>query len=160
MKNRISINSEVSLIEIIMSILIFAIAGAIMLNCFGAAKFTQMKANDKVEAIAEMIKSFNTSIEADEYLTENFKLLKTDGKEKIYVNYYDKCWNLCEKGNEENNEYFITVKTSDVFSGSGQLKEFVITSEKIEPYPFISKNKKNYSLYKIETKKFFSIAGR
>ena len=138
-----------------------------MLNCFGAAKFTQIKANDKVEAgnkvqsVAEMIKSFDTSIEADEYLTEHFKLLKTDGKEKKYVNYYDKYWNLCTDGDEEENtEYFITVKTSDVFTDSGELREFVITLEKIKPYPFISTNEKSCNLYEVETKKFFSTAGR
>lgn len=162
MKNRISINSEVSLVEIIMSILIFAIAGAIMLNCFGAAKFTQIKANDKVESgnivqsIVEVIKSFDTNTEVDEYMAECFQILKTDETEKIYVHYYDEYWNLCKNENDYNKEYFITVKISDVFSDSGTLKRFIVSSEKITPYPFISKTEESCKLYEIETKKFFS----
>ena len=139
-----------------------------MLNCFGSARFAQMKANDKVEAgnkvqsIAEMIRSFDTSIEADEYLAENFRLLKTTENEKVYVVFYDKYWKLCMEGNEEiNNEYFITVKTSTAFADSGELKQFVITSEKIKPYAFINTDKETSKLYEIETKKFFlSYAGR
>lgn len=165
MKNRISLNSEVSLVEIIMSILIFAIAGAIMLNCFGSAKFIQMKTNDKVEAgnkvqsIAEMIKSFDTGAEADKYMAENFKFLKTDGTEKVYVNYYDTNWNICEDINKEYNEFSIEVRMSDVSSGFAQLREFVISSEKINPYPFVSKSKEACKLYEIETKRFFSVQG-
>lgn len=157
MKNKISINLEVSLVEIIMSILIFATAGAIMLNCFATARFTQIKANDKVEAgnrvqsVAEMIKSFDSSIETDKYLAENFKLQKLNENESIYMNYYDKYWNICE----EKNEYLITVKVSDVLTGSGEIKEFIISSEKVNPYPFIDKNKEINNIYEIETKKFF-----
>lgn len=164
MKNKISINLEVSLVEIIISILIFAMAGAIMLNCFAAARFTQIKANDKVEAgnkvqsIAEMIKYFDSTIETDKYLAENFKLQKTNGNENIYINYYDKYWNI---SNEESNEYFITVQVSDVLTSSGEIKEFIIRSEKSEPYPFIDKNKEFDYIYEIETKKFFpSYQGR
>ena len=119
MKNKISINTEVSLVEIIMSILIFAIAGAIMLNCFAAARFTQIKANDKVEAgnkvqsVAEIIKSFDNSIEADEYLTTNFKLEKANGNENIYINYYDKYWNICDG---ENNEFLVIVHVYDILT--------------------------------------------
>jgi len=164
MKNKISINSEVSLVEIIMSILIFAIAGAIMLNCFAVARFTQIKANDKVEAgnkvqsVAEMIKSFDSSIEADEYLTTNFKLQKVNDNENIYINYYDKYWNICD---EENNEFLVTVYVSDILTDSGEIKEFIINSERANPYPFIDKNKEISNIYEIETKKFFpSYSGR
>ncbi len=158
MKNKVSINLELSLVEIIISILIFAIAGAIMLNCFAAAKFTQIKANDKVEAgnrvqsIAEMIKSFDSSTEADVYLAENFSLQKLNGNEGIYMSYYDKYWNIC---GEEKHEYSITVKTSDVLTSSGETKEFIISSERAEPYPFIDKNKETDNIYEIKTKKFF-----
>ena len=115
-----------------------------MLNCFAAAKFTQIKANDKVEAgnrvqsIAEMIKSFDSSTEADVYLAENFSLQKLNGNEGIYMSYYDKYW-----------------KTSDVLTSSGETKEFIISSERAEPYPFIDKNKETDNIYEIKTKKFF-----
>ena len=39
--NKISLNSKVSLLEIILSVIIFAAAGIIMLNCFGIARFTR-----------------------------------------------------------------------------------------------------------------------
>ena len=51
--NNISLNSKVSLLEIILSVIIFAAAGIIMLNCFGIARFTQIRANDKTAAGAE-----------------------------------------------------------------------------------------------------------
>lgn len=158
MKNKISINLEVALVEITISILIFAIAGAVMLNCFASARFTQVKANDRVEAgnriqsIAEMIKSININKEVHEYLTENFILKKTSDNEKLYMNYYDKYWNICSK---EKSEYSITVKVRDVLTDYGETDEFIINAEKIKPYPFIDKDKKISSIFEIETKKFF-----
>ncbi len=73
MKNKLSINLEVSLVEIILSVLIFAAAGVIMLNCFAVARFTQIKANDKVTAgnivqsDLEFIKSADDINEVNEF---------------------------------------------------------------------------------------------
>lgn len=160
MKNNISINLEVSLIEIIMSILIFAIAAVIMLNCFAIAKFTQTKANDKVQAgnivqsNAEMIKSFNEPSDMDEYLIDNFKILNKSINETTYITYYDKNWNI---SNETNKEYSITVHTSEILMNSGKIIKINILAEKTKHYPFIEKSKKIAPIYEIDTMKFFPI---
>lgn len=158
MKNKFSINLEVTLVEIILSVLIFAIAGVISLNCFFIAKFTQIKANDKViagnliQSDIEILKSFNSSGESEEFLLQHFQLLKTESNVRTYINFYDKSWEL---SNEADKEYLITVNISDEFSNSGTLKDIEITAERIEPYPFINKTNNNQPIYSIETKKFF-----
>lgn len=160
MKNRISINLEVSLVEIIFSILIFSIAGAIMLYCFGAARFTQIKANDVVESgsiiqsSAEMIKSFETTGDMNDYLTHNFEYSAFSEGENVFTNYYDRDWNLC---GEKNKEYTVTVKISDASLGSGNLKRVQLIAEKAVKYPFIDRNNtvNNTVIYEINTKKFF-----
>lgn len=166
MKNKTSVNLEVSLVEIIISILIFAIAGAIMLNSFAAARFTQIKANDNVTAgyliqsNAEMINSFNSANDMIEYLSTSFNYEENSENESIFINYYDKNWNLC---NEKDKEYIITVKVNNVLYPYGELKNISITSEKAYPYPFIGRNKDTIDnvIYEIHTQKFFpDIEGR
>lgn len=158
MKNKFSINLEVTLVEIILSVLIFAIAGVISLNCFFIARFTQIKANDKViagnliQSDIEILKSFNSSDESEEFLLQHFQLLKTESNVRTYINFYDKSWEL---SNEADKEYLITVNISDEFSNNGTLKDIEITAERIEPYPFINKANNNQPIYSIETKKFF-----
>lgn len=158
MKNKISINLEVSLVEIIFSILIFAIAGAIMLYCFAAARFTQIKANDKVEAgsivqsNAEMIKSFDSSSDMSEYFSENYKFNTARQDEITYINYYDKNWNICD---EESKVYLISVRVMDVSYIYGEMKEISITAEKEKPYPFINNNNEINNIFEIHTKKFY-----
>lgn len=158
MKNKISINLEVSLVEIIFSILIFAIAGAIMLYCFAAARFIQIKANDKVEAgsivqsNAEMIKSFVNSSDMNKYLSENFNFKTTNENESIFINYYDKDWNLCD---EESKVYLNTVNVIDVSYIYGEMKEISITAEKAKPYPFINNNNEMNDIFEIRTIKFY-----
>lgn len=161
MKNKISINLEVSLVEIIISILIFAIAGAIMLTCFAMARFTQIKANDMifagniVQSAAEMIKSFDDMEEAEKYFTENYAVKNEAVNGITFMNYYDKSWSICEKGNEA---YFVSITIAD--SSINKLKDIGITAKKIMPYPFIDKGKDISPLYKIETRKFFLDSGR
>lgn len=163
MKNKISVNLEVSLVEIIISILIFAIAGAIILNCFALSRFTQIKANDMifagniVQSGAEMIKSFDNMNEAEKYFTENY----TDKNEAIdgitFINYYDKNWNICEK---EDEVYVVSITITDASANSRKLKDINIIAEKSIHYPFIDKGKGITTLYEINTKKFFSDSGR
>lgn len=160
MKNKLNINLEVSLVEIIFSILIFAIAGAIMLNSFIIARFTQIKTNDKVEALsivqsqAEMIKYFKSTDEMFEYLSGSFNYNETSENKNIFVNYYDKDWNLC---NKKDNEFTVTVQISDIPFIYGEIKEINIISKKTKEYPIIDKNKEDEEniIFKINTKKFF-----
>lgn len=164
MKNKISINLEVSLVEIIFSILIFAIAGVIMLYCFAAARFTQIKANDKVEAgsiiqsSAEMVKSFNSSSDMNEYFSENYEFKTINGNEIIYINYYDKNWSLCD---EKSKVYLVTLKIINDSFIYGETKEITITAEKAKPYPFIHNDNEKNNIFEIHTKRFYpSIEGR
>ena len=131
-----------------------------MLYSFAAARFTQIKANDKVEAgsivqsNAEIIKSFDDSSDMIKYLSASFNYNTSSDTENTFINFYDKNWDICD---EKNKEYLITVKVSDVLYPYGEMKEINIISEKAKPYPFIDKNKKDAQniIFEINTKKFF-----
>lgn len=163
MKNKISVNLEVSLVEIIISILIFAVAGAIILNCFAMSRFTQIKANDMifagniVQSGAEMIKSFDSMDEVKEYFTESCADKNEAINDITFINYYDKNWDVCDK---QNKVYVVSITIADASINSRKLKDINITAEKSIPYPFIDKGKDVTTLYKINTKKFFSESGR
>lgn len=158
MKSKLSINLEVSLVEIILSVLIFAVAGVIMLNCFAYAKYTQEKANDKVAASwlvqsdAEMIKSTDSLDDAVLLLTKNHEKKVKDGFSDIYINYYDKDWNPCS---EEEQEYALNTVISLEEKEYGKIMDIKITVEKSKPYPFVDKGKPTSPVYSIETSKFF-----
>ncbi len=158
MKNKFSINLEVTLVEIILSILIFAIAGVISLNCFIIARFTQIKANDKViagniiQSNIEMIKSMDNLIDTEEFLQNNFQLIKSENNIHTYINFYDKNWNV---SNKTDNDYFITVIIKDDSINNGIMKNITSSAGRVKPYPFINKNNNNRSIFMIETKKFF-----
>lgn len=158
MKSKLSINLEVSLVEIILSVLIFAVAGVIMLNCFAYAKYTQEKANDKVAASwlvqsdAEMIKSSDTLNDAVLFVTKNYDKKIEDGYSVIYINYYDKDWNPCS---EEEQEYALNTVISLEENEYGEIMDIKITVEKSKPYPFVDKGKLTSPVYLIETSKFF-----
>lgn len=161
MKNKLSINLEVSLVEIILSVLIFAICGVVMLNCFFIARFTQVKANDKTIAIMkaqsafEYIKSTKNSSEMNELLKSTYANNYYDDKNNsnVFVDYYDANWKSC---NDIEKEYFIKIQVSDESINSGEMNSVNITIEKSKPYPFIDKVKdKAEPIISIETKKFF-----
>lgn len=159
MKNKVSINLEVSLVEIILSVLIFAAAGIIMLNCFAIARYTQFRANDKViagtivQSDFEIIKSSDSVDEMDEMLEKSYTS-KQIANNYLYTKYFDKNWNI----SESQKEYAMIIMVSGKNSNSGELKNISITIEKTKPYPFINK-KGAEKIYSIETKKFFSLAG-
>ncbi len=158
MKNKFSLNLEVTLVEIILSILIFVIAAVIMLNCFFIARFTQLKANDKVivgniiQSNIETIKSFNNYSDAEKYLIDNFQLFKNDQNVQIYNNFYNENWEL---SSEIDNEYLLTLVISEHFTDNGTLRNIELVAEKVKPYPFINKSNSNQFIYIIETNKFY-----
>ncbi|MGB4438966.1 MAG: hypothetical protein WBJ13_07020 [Sedimentibacter sp.] len=159
MKNKLSINLEISLVEIILSVLIFAAAGVIMLNCFAIARFTQIKANDKVTAgnivqsDLEFIKSSANSNEVDKYLLNTYSVRHNYENNQLYIKYYDKNWNLCD---DDEKEYIIGLDVSNSQVNSGEMKSLSIMAEKTEPYPFINNDEgKTVLIYSIDTKKFF-----
>jgi len=161
MKNKLSINLEVSLVEIIMSVLIFAIAGVIMLNCFAVARFTQIKANDKVmagnimQSDMELIRASKSSNEIDEFLLSTYSVSQDNESGHLYINYYDSNWKLCDA---DEKEYSISLEVSNVQVNSGEMKNISIVAEKTKPYPFINKEEnKADTIYSIESEKFFPI---
>lgn len=161
MKNKLSINLEVSLVEIIMSVLIFAIAGVIMLNCFAVARFTQIKANDKVmagnivQSDMELIRASANSNDIDEFLLSTYSVYQDNENGHLYIKYYDSNWDLCD---DDEKEYSISLKVSNEQVSSGEMKSISVVAKKIEPYPFFNKDKAEQNsdnIYSIESKKFF-----
>lgn len=154
--NKVSLNSKVSLLEIILSVIIFAAAGIIMVNCFGIARFTQIRANDKVAAGAiiqsdfEIIKSLKTPDEVHEFLYDSYDE-KTSDKPHTYVKYFDENW-VQGKGRE----YIVTISVDQENYNSGDLVSINISAEKTKPYPFI---RKGGEVYSVESKKFFPFNG-
>ena len=154
--NKVTLNSKVSLLEIILSVLIFAAAGIIMLNCFGIARFTQIRANDKAIAGAiiqsdfEIIKSFSSTDEIYEFL--NSYETKESGVINTYTKYYDKNW-IQGSGNE----YAVTIMIDLESSNSGEMVNINIFAEKEKPYSFIKTG--GQQIYSIESKKFFPFFG-
>lgn len=155
MKNKVSLNSKVSLSEILLSVLIFAAAGIIMLNCFAIARFTQIRANDKTIAGAiiqsefEIIKSFNSTDEIHDFLKNSYESNIDSNNNYIYTKYYDKNWSQ-----SINKEYAVTIIITGGIAESGDIINIKITAEKEKPYPFIKKEGVE-QIYTIESKKFF-----
>lgn len=159
MKNKVSLNLNVSLLEIILSVLIFAAAGIIMLNCFAIARFTQIRTNDKVVAGAimqsdiEIIKSLNSVDEVYEFLNNTYEAKTIGDNNCIFEKYYDENWN---EGADK--EYGVTIILNGEKTISGNLVSIIIKAEKEKPYPFIKKDGAE-QIYSIESKKFFPVFG-
>lgn len=159
MKNKVSLNLNVSLLEIILSVLIFAAAGIIMLNCFAIARFTQIRANDKavagaiLESDLEIIKSLKSVNEVYEFLNNSYEAKTMSDSNCIFEKYYDENWNT---GTVK--EYEVTIILNGEKKSSGNLVSINIKAEKIKPYPFIKKDGAQ-QIYSIESKKFFPVYG-
>ncbi len=159
MKNKVSLNLNVSLLEILLSVLIFAVAGIIMLNCFAIARFTQIRANDKaiagtiLQSDLEIIKSLNSVDKVREFLDNTYESKTIGDSNCIYEKYYDENWN---KGTAK--EYGVTIILNGEKTASGSLISISISAEKVKPYPFIKKEGAE-KIYSIETKKFFPAFG-
>ena len=159
MKNKVSLNLNVSLLEIILSVLIFTAAGIIMLNCFAIARFTQIRANDKAMAGSilqsdfEIIKSLKSVDKVNEFLDNTYDSKTIGDGFCIYEKHYDENWN---KGAAK--EYFVTIILNGEKTASGSLISISISAEKVKLYPFI-KMEEAKQIYSIETKKFFPTFG-
>ena len=155
--NKISLNSKVSLLEIIFSVIIFAAAGIIMLNCFGIARFTQIRANDKAAAGAiiqsdiEIIKSLKNPTEMHEFLDDSYDDKSSDNP-ITYTKYFDENW-VQGRGKD----YTVTISVEEENINSGVLISISISAKKTKPYPFIKKGV--HDVYLVESKKFFPLTG-
>jgi type II secretory pathway pseudopilin PulG len=155
MKNKSSVNLEVTLTEIIISVLIFAAAGAITLTCFGTARYTQIKSNDKTNALMEvqsafeLIKNSGSSAEAQEILKKEFSAISNESASS-YEKYYDINWRECRS---EDREFTLSVEISKYKEEYGEMDEIKIAVDKEKKYPFIKDGGRN--LFSISTKKFY-----
>ena len=143
MNSQGSSKSLLPLVEIIISIGIFAVAVVLTLQLFLLAKFLGDKTSDTARAIFEI-----------QNIAENIKLLKTDAEienyiytDKVYFGYYDSEW---QKTLSEDDAAFIMKIDMDKDGyASGNLYKFTLELYKADPYPFINdKNVKIDSEYK------------
>lgn len=162
MKNKLSVNLEVSLVEIIVSILIFSICAVIMLNCFAAARYTQFKANDKSiallkgQSVLEYIKAAKNSQELGSFLRGKYKEESGEGGSSIYSIYYDKDWNEAVEGSKE---FFLKIRIYDEKIPQGSKKQVTVTVERCSQYPIIGKGTGSEMILSLSTKKFFPDEG-
>ncbi|MCL1792910.1 MAG: hypothetical protein FWG34_03485 [Oscillospiraceae bacterium] len=124
------------LVEILVSIGIFAIAVVLSLQLFLLAKFLGNKTSDTAKAIfeaqgvAENIKAMRTEAEIEDYFSGEL------GGGAVY---YDGKWEKTENAEEAAYNLKITKEKSGY--GSGGLYRFKIEICKTEPYPFIDDKK-------------------
>ena len=136
-----SSKSLLPLVEILISIGIFAIAVILTLQLFLLANFLGNKTSDTAKAIfevqnvAENIKAMKTDAEIENYINTEL-----NGEFSAYYLYYDEDWNIV--GNVENAAYNLKlIMEIDETYNSGSLYKFKIDLYKTEPYPFIDDKK-------------------
>jgi len=160
MKNRTAINLEVSLVEIIISVLIFTIMGVIMVNCFAIARYTQIKSNDmtsanlKAQEVLEYIKSSKDTSEMDEIINDSFNEINfsKDNAHTAYICYYDDKWKKCDN---KDKLYSIQLDIIRRNINSGDMNDINISINRTNKYPFIDKEGDSSLIFFVETKKFF-----
>jgi len=136
-----SSKSLLPLVEILISIGIFAIAVVLTLQLFLLARFLGDKTSDTAKAIfevqnvAENIKTFKTSGDAEIYINDNFKA----GTKSMYSLYYDEEWNLTDT--IEKASFVMEINMNKDEYNSGELYNFKLEFYKTEPYPFIDDKK-------------------
>lgn len=146
--NKISLNSKVSLLEIIFSVIIFAAAGIIMLNCFGIARFTQIRANDKAAAGAiiqsdiEIIKSLKNPTEMHEFLDDSYDDKSSDNP-ITYTKYFDEKW-VQGRGKD----YTVTISVEEENINFGVLVSISISAKRPNPILLSKKADRMYIWWK------------
>jgi len=129
--------SLLPLVEILISIGIFAIAVILTLQLFLLAKFLGNKTSDTAKAIFEV-----------QNVAETIKTMKTDAEIEDYIKndlnggilYFDENWDII---NGETNAAYnlkIAMEIDDTYD-SGNLYKFKLDLYKLDPYPFIDDKK-------------------
>jgi len=160
MKNKTSINLEVSLVEIIISVLVFTISGVIMINCFAMARYTQIKSNDitlgsfKAQTFLEYVKSAKDTNEMCGIIETSFNKVYFDENKahSKYVVFYDKNWDKCVN---EDKLFSIELDVRSNELDSGVIDNIIVNVNRINRYPFIDKGSDSSLIFSVETKKFF-----
>jgi hypothetical protein len=147
--------SMLPLVEILVSIGIFAVAVILTLQLFLLSSFLGHKTSDVAKAIFEA-----------QSVAENIKAMQTGAKIEDYfedelnggVVYWDGEWEIISE--EKNAVYKLEIKMDKTGMNSGSLYSFVLDLYKTEPYPFIDDKKlekdKDYipALVSFDTSKF------
>lgn len=128
--------SMLPLVEILVSIGIFAVAVVLSLQLFLLAKFLGDKTSDVAKAIFEA-----------QSIAENIKTMRTEAEMENYFKselnggdvYYDGGWEKTEKA--ENGAYSLKITKEKNEYGSGALYKFKIDIYRTDPYPFIDEKK-------------------
>jgi type II secretory pathway pseudopilin PulG len=142
--NQGSSKSLLPLVEILISIGIFAIAVVLTLQLFLLAKFWGNKTSDtaraifEVQNVAENIKSMQTEKDIENYIAN---------KLNRGIIYYDGGWNIVD--GESDAVYKMKIYISTAEYGSGSLYSFVLDFYRTEDYPFINNKNTDESKDKI-----------
>ena len=163
-----SSKSLLPLVEILISIGIFAIAVVLTLQLFLLSSFLGHKTADtaraifEVQNIAENIKSIKTEAEMEDYIKTDLNggiIEEFDDNMNMYYSvYYDGGWNVT--GSPDDAAYHLRIDMSRVTYSSGNLYNFVLELYKTDAYPFIDDKKveqnENYipMLVSIDASKF------
>jgi len=134
--NRGSSKALLPLVEILISIGIFAIAVVLTLQLFLLARFLGEKTSDTARAIFEV-----------QNIAETIKTMKTDTEMQNYfvkdlnggILYYDFDWKIVDSEDKAN--YKMTIDMSIGTYITGGLYKFKLNMYKIEAYPFIDDKK-------------------
>lgn len=133
------------LLEMLIWVFIFTIAGALILNMFLSARYTERMARDKTHAMYECQSEIEKMyVRLDRENDKSIDISKTP--KSIY---FDASWEVCEISQAvyamEVSLFKSERPTGNMFYGSAVLK-------KLQPYPFI--NIKYSNLFSIDFKHF------
>ena len=139
-----SSKSLLPLVEILISIGIFAIAVVLTLQLFLLASFLGHKTSDTAKAIfevqnvAENIKTMKTDDEMTDYIQNELNGFSVDAN--FHPIYYNEEWERVDNIDEAAYNLNVIYEIDDTYS-SGNLYKFKIEMYKTEPYPFIDDKK-------------------
>jgi len=135
--------SLLPLVEILISIGIFAVAVVLTLQLFLLASFLGDKTSDtamaifEVQSVAETIKSMQSGAELEKYISEELGAAEFyDG----YIIYYDANWSVT--ASEDSAFFMMAIKDRGREDyGSGSLYKFTLDFYRTAAYPFIDERK-------------------
>ena len=145
--NQGSSKSLLPLVEILISVGIFAIAVVLTLQLFLLAGFLGHKTADtaraifEVQNVAENIKSMKTDAEMESFIKNEIggELPEDMSVHTNYVIYYDADWN--NAGGAGGATYMLRIAMDKTAYNSGGLYNFILNLYKIDAYPFIDDKK-------------------
>lgn len=163
-------NARLPMLELVISIGVFAVISVFLLEMFLAANSLQQKAKDegkaitKAETIAEMLKSAD-SLEAvakelsmkpmwgevkeqkdGSYQIANLTREQAEGMTQIYALHYDKDWNAVDK----EDMYSILVVPYQMTVQDETIENYAIYTYRLQDYPSIFAKEETVNIYRLE----------